>query len=59
MLCDRLKYLTPLSQPVKSIIQNKLQFAFPAWRYLQVFGSGSDWFIELSASLVLVFVLRR
>ena len=55
-LCDWLENLTTLDQPIRSKTKTNrdLFHAFSrAWRRLQVFASSSDWFIGLSASVVI------
>ena len=56
-LCDMLANLAPLSQQweVKpKPVMNCSQAFYRAWRWLHVFPSNSDWFIEIFASVVIV-----
>ena len=53
-LCDRLNYFAPLSQPIRSKTKPTCSHAFSlAWRRLHAFVLSSDWFIELTASVVI------
>ena len=55
-VCDWLKNLAPLSQPIRSKTKTNrgMMHAFScAWRQLHVFASCSDWFIGLSACVVI------
>ena len=55
-LCDWIKRLAPLSQPIRS--KTKTNCDLPArvsraWRRLHVFASSSDWFIGLVTTVVI------
>ena len=57
LLCDWLTKLAPLFQPMRSKTKTNRELharAFSrAWRRLHVITSNSDWFTELSVSLVI------
>ena len=55
-LCAWLKNLVPLYQPISSKSKPIVTYSHTfsrAWRRLHVFDSSSDWFIGLSASVVI------
>ena len=52
-LCDRLKNLAPLSQPIRNETKTCSHSFSRAWHRLHVFASSSDWFIGLSVSAVI------
>ena len=55
-VCDWLKHLVPLSQPIRSKTKTNHDLpagVFQTWLWLHVFASSSDWFIGLFKIVVI------